>query len=65
MKTKESIMKKTYQKPAIEAVEVELETIIAMSPSREDEVGFGKNNYDATLEILGKERGDVFGGGWD
>ena len=48
-------MKKIYEKPATEVVEVELEKMIANS------IGRGVN-YDNKREILGKERNEDFGG---
>lgn len=49
-------MKKIYEKPATEVVEVELEKMIANS------VGINENKYDGQRAILGKERNEDFGG---
>lgn len=48
------IMKKIYEKPEMEMVEVELETMIAQS------IGVSQKNYDGNAVILGKERSASF-----
>lgn len=54
-------MKKIYQKPATEIVEVQMESMIAAS---EPDVAIGAN-YDGDDDILGKSRNGIFDSNWN
>ena len=54
-------MKKIYQKPTTEIVEVQMESMLAAS---EPNVAFG-DDYNGQDEVLGKSRNGIFDSNWD